>query len=134
MGFPDRWIGWVMGCVTTPFFSILIKGKPYGNINPSKGIHQGDPLSPYLFLLCVEVLTSLLTTVEHEGRINGVSVCRKVPKISNLMFVDDSLLFCRATQGEVDVINEVLWVYAHSSSQCINMDKSSVYFSSNTPN
>jgi len=97
-----------MGCVTTPFFSILINGKPYGNINPSRGIHQGDPLSPYLFLLCVEVLTSLLTKVEHEGRINGVSVCRKVPKISNLMFADDSLLFCRATQGEVDVINEVL--------------------------
>ncbi|XP_075640505.1 uncharacterized protein LOC142612276 [Castanea sativa] len=55
-----------------------------------------------------EGLTSLLTKVEHDGRIHGVSVCRSVPKISNLMFVDDSLLFCRATQGEVEVINEVL--------------------------
>ena len=101
MGFPNRWIGWVMGCVTTPSFSILINGKPYENINPSRGIRQGDPLSSYLFLLCVEGLTSLLTKVEHEGHINGVYVC----KISNLMFVNDSLLFCRATQGKVDVIN-----------------------------
>ena len=71
MGFPDKWIGWVMGCVTTPFSFILINGKPYGNINPSSSIHQGDPLSPYLFLLCVEGLTSLLTKVEHDGRIHG---------------------------------------------------------------
>ena len=50
------------------------------------------------------------------------------------MFVDDSFLFCRATLGEVDVINEVLQIYAHASGQCITMEKSSVYFSSNTPN
>ena len=67
MGFLDRWIGWVMGCVTTPSFSILISGKPNGNIIPSRGIHQGDPLSPYVFLLCAEGLTSLLTKVEHDG-------------------------------------------------------------------
>ena len=61
MGFPNRWIGWVMGCVTTPSFSILNNGEPYGNINPSRGIRQGDPLSPYLFLLYAEGLTSLLS-------------------------------------------------------------------------
>ena len=97
MGFPDKWIGWVMGCVTTPSSFILINGKPYGNINPSSSIHQGDPLSPYLFLLCVVGLTSLLTKVEHDGRIHGVSVCRKAPKISYLMFANDFFLFCRAT-------------------------------------
>ena len=70
---------------------------------------------------------------KNDGRIHGVSVCRRAPKITNLMFADDSLLFCRATQGEVEVINEVLQVYAHASGQCINMDKSSVYFSSNSP-
>ena len=115
MGFPDRWIGWVMGYVTTPTFSILINGKPYGNINPSSGIHQGDPLSPYLFLLCVEGLTSLLSKAKNDGRIHGASVCRRAPKITNLMFADDSLLFCRATQVEVEVINEFLQVYAHAS-------------------
>ena len=134
MGFSNRWIGWAMGCVTTPSFSILINDKTYGNINPSRGICQGDPLSPYLFLLCVEGLTSLLSKVEHDGCIHGVFVCRRAPKITNLMFADNSLLLCRAIQGEVEVINEVLQVYAHASSQCINIDKSSVYFSNNTPN
>ena len=67
-----------------------------------------------------------------DRRIKGVSICRGAPTISNLMFTDDSILFCRATTGEVQVINEMLQVYANASGQCINMEKSSDYFSSNT--
>ena len=60
LGFPKKWIERVMTCVTTTSFSILLNGKPYGNVLLSRGICQGDPLSPYLFLLCVEGFTSLL--------------------------------------------------------------------------
>ena len=60
LGFPKKWIKRVMTCVTTTSFSILLNGKPYGNVLPSRGIRQGDPLSPYLFLLCAEGFTSLL--------------------------------------------------------------------------
>ena len=98
----------MMGCVTTPTFSILINGKAYGNIRPSRGIWQGDPLSPYLFLLCVEGFISLLQKEKLDGRIKGASICRRAPRISNLMFAYDSIIFCRATGGEVEVINEVL--------------------------
>ena len=132
LGFPEVWINWVMGCVTTPSFSVLINGKPFGNITPLIGIRQGDPLSPYLFLLCAEGFNSLLLRAEMEGRIKGVSVCRRAPTVTNLMFVDDSLLFCRASIGEVEVINEILKTYANASGQCIDMGKSSVFFSSNT--
>ena len=76
MGFPEGWIKRVMGCVTTSTFSILINGKPFGNIHPSRGIRQGDPLSPYLFLLCAEGFTSLLEKAQLEGHIHGVSICR----------------------------------------------------------
>ena len=65
-GFLERWISYVMGCVTTLSYSILINGKPYGNLQPLRGLYQGDPLSPYLFLLCAESFTSLLEKVEME--------------------------------------------------------------------
>lgn len=67
-----------------------------------------------------------------DRRVKGVSISRGAPTISNLMFVDDSILFCQATTGEVEVINEVLQTYANALGQCINMEKSSAYFSSNT--
>lgn len=69
---------------------------------------------------------------EIDGRLHGVSICRQAPSISHLLFADDSLLFCRATQNEVQVISETLQLYAKASGQCINMEKSSIYFSGNT--
>ena len=100
MGFPAVWIERVMSCVTTPSFSILVNGKPYGIVHPSRGIHQGDPLPPYLFLLSAKGFTTFLAKVELEGRINGVSRCRGAPRVTNLLFVDDSLLFFQAIQNE----------------------------------
>lgn len=94
MGFPEIWIDRVMSCVTTPSFSVCINGKPFGIISPSRGIRQGDPLSPYLFLLCAEGFTSLLDNAETEGLIHGMSICRRAPYVSNLLFADDSLVFC----------------------------------------
>ena len=132
LGFLEKWVKRVMTCVTTTSFSILLNGKPYGNVLPSRGIRQGDPLSPYLFLLCAEGFTSLFAKAENDGKIHGASICRGAPKVSNLLFADDSLLFYRATQNEVDVSFGVLQTYANASGQCINLEKSSVFFSSNT--
>ena len=64
MGFPTRWIERVMSCVTTPFFSILVNGKPHGMIHLSRGIRQGDPLLSYLFILCAKGFTALLAKSE----------------------------------------------------------------------
>ena len=132
LGFPVDWIDRVMSCVTTQSFSILINGKPYGMIHPSRGICQGDPLSPYLFLLCAEGFTALLKKAKSEGRIKGVSICRGAPKVTNLMFADDSLLFCQATRDEGETIAKILQTYERASRQSINLEKSSVYFSNNT--
>ena len=132
LGFPEVWVDRVMTCVSYPSFSVLINGKPYGLIHPSRGIRQGDPLSPYLFLLCAEGFTSLLERAELDGIIHGVSICRQAPSISHLLFADDSLFFCQAKDKETKVIMEILKLYAEVSGQCINMEKSSIYFSSNT--
>ena len=56
MGFDGKWINLISMCISTISYSILVNGKPKGNISPTRGIRQGDPLSPYLFLLCSKVL------------------------------------------------------------------------------
>lgn len=132
LGLPDMWVERVISYVTTSSFSVWINGKAYRNIRPTKGLYQGDPLSPYLFLLYAESLSSLLSKAQEEGRLHGVLICMRAPTISHLLFADDSLLFCRANQEEVQVVIEVLQTYAASSGQCINFEKFSIYFSSNT--
>jgi hypothetical protein len=60
MGFDARWIKLIMMCVTSAQYAVLVNGSPCGNITPSRGIRQGDPISPYLFLICAEALSSML--------------------------------------------------------------------------
>ena len=66
-------------------------GKPRGSIHPERGLRQGDPLSPYLYLICVEALLAKLKEVELEGKITGVAISQGGPKITNLYFADDNL-------------------------------------------
>lgn len=97
MGFHEKWVALMMEYITTVSYSILINGEPSGTIHPNRGIKQGDPLSPYLFLLCTEGLHGLISHAASEGHIRGISICRSGPRLTHLFFVDDSLLFCRAT-------------------------------------
>uniref|UniRef100_A0A2N9HN71 Reverse transcriptase domain-containing protein n=1 Tax=Fagus sylvatica TaxID=28930 RepID=A0A2N9HN71_FAGSY len=133
MGFESRWIHLMMVCVRTTSYSVLLNGEPTGYIKPSRGIRQGDPLSPYLFLFCAEGLTALLRQAGREKRINGVSICRGGPKISHLLFADDSLLFCDASIAECSRLLEVLTTYEKASGQIVNRDKTALFFSKNTP-
>ena len=100
LGFTEKWINLMMLCVKTVSYSILVNGEPRGWIKPSRGIRQGDPLSPFLFLLCTEGLHGLITKAAAQGDIKGYSLCRNSPRLTHLLFADDSLLFCRATIQE----------------------------------
>ena len=96
MGFARRWIDLIMMCVRSANYAVLINGSPTGRIYPTCGIRQGDPISPYLFLLCVEALSALLTRVDHKGLLRGVPTSKRGPRLNHFFFANDSLLFCRA--------------------------------------
>ena len=83
----------IMSCVSTVSYYVLLNGQPVCNIKPSYGLRQGDPLSPYLFLICAMGLQSLLNKFEMEGHIQGVAICRNGPKVSHLFFADDMCCF-----------------------------------------
>ena len=129
MGFNRRWVNLISKCISTITYSILVKGEPKGNIVPSRGIRQGDPLSPYLFLLCSEGLNALIQHAVNEDKIRGYSLCRYGPKISHLFFADDSLLFCCAQISDIYAIQEILELYEKASGQCINKEKTTLFFS-----
>ena len=100
MGFHSRWVNLMMECITTVSYSILINWEPSQTIHPSRGLRQGDPLSPYLFLLYTEGLHGLISRAAISGDIRGISICRNGSRLIHLFFADDSLLFCRASVQE----------------------------------
>ena len=102
-----------------------------GKIIPTRGLRQGDPISPYLLLLCAEGLTAMLRKEECEGMISGVSVCRGAPRISHL-FVDDCIIFGKACIEESNRVLKVLVDYEKESGQKLNKKKVSLFFIRNT--
>lgn len=131
MGFSNRWIHWMMMCVTSVSYSISFQGSNIGPILPKRGLRQGDPLSPYLFLLCVEGLSLSLKSAANNAFISGCRICSQAPAITHLLFADDSFLFFKATVDEANSIKEILSRYEFLSGQAVNYQKSAIFFSSN---
>ena len=133
LGFHERWVELIMACVSSTSYSVLVNGSPHGYIKPSRGLRQGDPLSPYLFLICAEGLSALLRKKEREKSMRGIAICRGGSRISHLFFADDSIIFCRASMHECGTLHHVLALYERASGQQINKAKTALFFSKNTP-
>ena len=112
-----------MGCVKTVSYSVLVNGEPCCMIQPTRGIRQCDPLSPFLFLLCIEGLNVLIKRAKNNREIHGFLLCRRGSKLTHLLFVDDSLLFCKATIEECGEVLEILNMYEEALGQKINKSK-----------
>ncbi|KAL0796652.1 hypothetical protein Bca101_068029 [Brassica carinata] len=115
LGFNEKWCRWVMKCISSASYSILLNGNPVGKIIPNRGIRQGDPISPYLYLLCTEGLSSIIQNSIQLGKIHGFKASRTGPAISHLFFADDSLLFCKAEEGECRELMRILQTYEDAS-------------------
>jgi hypothetical protein len=131
LGFSNKWIHWIMLCVSSVNYSVLVNFEKVGPIFPGRGLRQGDPLSPYLFILVTEGLTALIKKSVASGNLHGVKICRGAPTVSHLLFADDCFLFCRSTLEETNHLMHILKVYEAASGQEINLTKSEVFFSRN---
>ncbi|GJT02855.1 serine carboxypeptidase-like protein 40 [Tanacetum coccineum] len=113
-GFPTRFTNLIMACVSSVSYSFNINGQVAGHVTPARGLRQGDPISPYLFIMCAGVLSSMIRKSVTQGHIHGVKVCRGAPAISHLFFADDSIFFLRASNAEVINLKNILVRYCRS--------------------
>lgn len=130
-GFTEKWIQLANQCLSIVTYSVLLNGTPFGLITPERGLRQGDPLSPFLFILGTEVLSRMISRAEVVGQLHGIKISLSAPPISHLRFTDDTMIFARATSSEASTIANVLHSYGSWSGQSLNQQKSSVFSSKN---
>uniref|UniRef100_A0A2N9GXU6 Reverse transcriptase domain-containing protein n=1 Tax=Fagus sylvatica TaxID=28930 RepID=A0A2N9GXU6_FAGSY len=127
MGFGRRWRLWIESCISSVQFSVLVNGSPEGFFSCSRGLRQGDPLSPLLFLLVMEVLSRMLRKVEEEGLIRGFRAGSNAAEglcISHLLYADDTILFCDADLDQLVYVRMVLTCFEAVTGLRVNMAKS----------
>ena len=126
MGFGPKWLGWMRSYKSTTKFSVLVNGVPTGFFSSSKGLRQGDPLSPYLFVMGMEVLSVLITRAVEGGFISGCSIRRgrgQTINISHLLFADDTVVFYEAKKEYLTHLSWVLFWFEAALGLKINLDK-----------
>jgi hypothetical protein len=126
-GFGERWRVWIEWCISTVRFSILINGTPEGFFHSSRGIRQGDPLSPLLFVLVMEALSRMVNATIEQGLLLGFSVGERVPSnlvVSHSLFADDTLIFCEAFLEQIKYVRLILLCFEAVSGLRVNLGKS----------
>jgi len=132
MHLPRLLVEVIMNCVSSSTLNILWNGEPSEKFRPSRGVRQGDPLSPYLFVACLEHLSQLIEASCIEGEWRAIPITRGGTRLSHLMFADDVVLLGEATKEQAHAIKACLQTFCMASGQKVSMAKSSVYFSPNT--
>jgi hypothetical protein len=128
-GFGQKWCSWIGFCISTASFSVLINGSPAGFFNSSRGVRQGDPLSPFLFVIVMEAFSRMVKASVDQGLFSGFVVGNRGSEqvhISHLLFADDMLMFSGASQGQVQTISNLLTCFELVSGLKVNLAKSTL--------
>ena len=125
LGFGRQWIRWIMNCVSTASMSIILNGSPLKPFKMEKGLRQGDPLSPYLFILVSEGLVSILQKAHELHFIEAISIGKAKVNLKHLQFAYDTIIF--APKNSICIVNyfRFLDVFALMSGLSLNYSKSS---------
>ncbi|KAK0577517.1 hypothetical protein LWI29_034297 [Acer saccharum] len=134
LGFSEKWISLIYRCISSVSYSFFINGEISGDLKPSRGLRQGDPISSYLFLLCGEGLSCLINNVVSNGSFTGFKCSCNGPVISHLLFADDCMIFARASPSNCVLLQSLLGSYALASGQIINCEKSAFCVSPSVSN
>ncbi|CAL1381633.1 unnamed protein product [Linum trigynum] len=131
-GIPDDFVKLVMACVTTARFQVLWNGGCTESFQPTRGLRQGCPLSPYLFTLCIERLNHCIKESIDRKAWKSITLSKDGPPLTHLFFADDLVLFAEADQKQGEEILACLDRFCGASGERVNKDKSCVFFSKNT--
>lgn len=134
LGFPDWWVSLIMNCVRSVTYHVKINQEFTEKIFPGRGLCQGDPQSPYLFITCGEWLSRILNNNIAQNNLNGIRICRGARSISHLFFADDSVFFLKSNGSNIISFKRIIDDYQIISGQRINFNKSEVVFSHNVSN
>lgn len=132
LGMHTTFIQRVMRCVSSVSFSVRVNGVLSNRFRPTRGIRQGDPISPYLFLLCAEGFSSLLKARGPVNLSRGVRASVHSPWVSHLLFADDCIIFSEASRRGAERLKEIIQCYHRASGQIVNCEQSAVFFSTNS--
>ena len=127
-GFRHCWIKWILALVKTPSYSILVNGAPTTPFTPSRGIGQGDPISPFLFVIVMEGLSRIIKSAKESKSIKGLQHLPNCPATTHQQFVDDTMLHGMPLVKEAQGFKEILDLFSLASGMDLNLDKSSIFF------
>jgi len=133
LGFTDRWVMLVMACITTVSFTIRFSGELLPSFKPTRGLRQGDPLSPYIFILMANALSTVINQALSLGHLQGIRFNRACPQLSHLFFADDAVFFLKDSISECQNLSNLLNQYCSATGQLLNRNKSAIFFSQNCP-
>ncbi|GJS49502.1 RNA-directed DNA polymerase, eukaryota, reverse transcriptase zinc-binding domain protein [Tanacetum coccineum] len=122
-GFGEKWCGWIQNCLLSSKGSVIVNGSPTKEFQFHRGLKQGDPLSPFLFLLIMESLHISMQRVVDAGLFKGIQVGSSL-QVSHLFYADDVVFMGHWSEANIDTILRVLDCFYHASGLRINMLKS----------
>jgi hypothetical protein len=133
LGFVPAWTDIIIGMISSVSFSVLFNWTKFEEFKPSRGIRQGDPISPKHFLIAADGLSCLLNHRSHSSNHSGIKVAPSAPSVNHLLSADVSLLFLKANGEGAREISESLELYCKALGQKVNLAKSSIFFSKGCP-
>jgi hypothetical protein len=118
-------VNWIMGCLQSSSFAVLINGARSRFFKASRGLRQGCPLSPFLFLIIAEALRKMLKEAKTSGVLKGIRVSES-EIVSHLLFVDDIFCSVNGARGDIKALRKILNRYCLATCMSINLEKSCI--------